>query len=477
MKRFLYLSPLIAAAGCLLIGGLLGVRLIEYRDDYAIFVPLGIVGAALWIAFLFRPLVGYTFFILALPFQSEDYAVIDISGAVIRPCDLIALPVFLGWLFSACFVKKEGIPFQKSGLELPLFAFAAFAIASTWWSTTLIGSVSKDLQLIYAIILFYMCKDLIKTERQLMTVFWAWVFAGSFLAGTTIYDALGSAGRASSDLSPNSLVTGEILNYPIFLGIGLFWAQRGFWAKVIIFLLVSGCAAALIATGSRGPTLGFGGAMIFLFIVSPHFHRLRRFLPSFAILASLLFAAWCVTFGIYPLAEVKDASIRFIQVIQDPMSDLGVRFRVTLWAAALELFTRFPIIGIGVGSLGDRMFEYTPIVLGRTEVLHFMYLEMLVLFGCLGFLLFAWLFIRMVRISIKTRREVGNPMLGELLNGVNAALIAQAIGWLTYGKFIENRVFWVCFALVFSISLLAFNENKKRFGAPLTHSALSGGGS
>jgi hypothetical protein len=61
----------------------------------------------------------------------------------------------------------------------------------------------------------------------------------------------------------------------------------------------------------------------------------------------------------------------------------------------------------------------------------------------------------MAKFLWQTRREVGDPSLKDLLRGVIAALIAQGIGWLTYGKFIENRVFWVCLALAVAISRLA----------------------
>jgi O-antigen ligase len=466
MRKIISLSLLIPAASGLVLGSILAVRFLEHQNDYAMLVPLIVIGLALWVAFLFRPFTGYLFFLLALPFQSEDYAVLDVSGAVLRPCDLIALPVFLGWLFSACFIKKEGLPFRKSGIELPLFAFAAFVTLSAWWSTSFIGSVSKVLQLIYAIILFYMCKDLIKTKSQLRAVFWAWLGAGCFLALTTIYSALTGSARAASDLSPNSLVTGEILNYPIFLGLGILMVQRALWARTSVFLMVFLCAAALIATGSRGPTLGLAGAAVFLFAVSPEFHKLLRFLPSLAIVAFVVFALGCVTLGVYPIEELRDMLIRFLQVIEDPMSDAGVRFRVTLWEGALDLFSRFPIIGIGVGSLADRMPKYIPLALGHTEVLHCMYLEMLVLFGCLGFLLFGWLFVRMVRSLWWIRRNIRDPILRRLFNSICAALVAQAIGWLTYGKFIEARVFWVCFSLVFSISYLSGNETKGWVEAP-----------
>ncbi|MGD2126874.1 MAG: O-antigen ligase family protein [Desulfobacteraceae bacterium] len=451
MKKAVWIFLLIMTASAAAAGSIFVLNF----EDSSIYAPIGIIGAGLLITFLFRPFWGYLFFTLTLPLQSEEYALLEFGGAVIRVADVIALPVFLGWIFSACFIKKEGLPLRKTGFELPLLLFSSFVVLSILWSTDLPSSISKLLQLIYAIILFYMSSDLIKTKKDLILVFWAWLLAGTFLAGTTVYDSLASSARGASDFAANSLVTGELLNYPSFLGIGFILALRGIWPRVTAFVLTAACASALIATGSRGPILGFAGAILYIVLASPSLRKPLRLLPSLGVAALVVFAAWAVVLNVGVIELAQDSMARFIQLIEDPMSDTGVRYRVALWSAAWELFVRFPIIGIGIGSLTDRLTKYVPVELGHPTVLHCLYLEMLLLLGFLGFLVFAWLFIRMAKFLWQTRREVGDPSLKDLLRGVIAALIAQGIGWLTYGKFIENRVFWVCLALAVAISRLA----------------------
>lgn len=444
-------------------------------QDLAIYTPVAIAGITVFVVAMLRPFLGYLLFSIVLPLQSEEFALVEIGGSVIRIADVIALPVFLGWLLSACFINREGLPFRKTGLELPLFTFSFFVVLSAIWSTSVTASISKILQLIYALILFYMSVDLIKTRKYLVHVFWAWMVGGFFLTGTTVYDALTSVERATSPLAANSLVTGEYLNYPLFLGMGLIFTARNSWAKALATMLTASCAIGLIATEARGPMLGFGAAFLFLLIALPDLRRLLRWVPTAATAALAVAVVWTVALNISLIELAQDSMIRFIHLIQDPTSDLGVWFRLTLWLAAWKLFLQNPVIGIGIGSLSDRIPRYTPVEFGHTEVLHNLYLEILLLFGFLGFLVFLWLFFQMAKLLWGMWQETDDHFFRTLMAGVTAALIAQAVGWFTYGKIIENRVFWVCLALSFAIARVYRKEAKmpapfctEQNGFPLT---------
>lgn len=444
-------------------------------QDLAIYTPVAIAGITVFVVAMLRPFLGYLLFSIVLPLQSEEFALVEIGGSVIRIADVIALPVFLGWLLSACFINREGLPFRKTGLELPLFTFSFFVVVSAIWSTSVTASISKILQLIYAIILFYMSVDLIKTRKCLIHVLWAWMIGGLFLTGTTIYDALISVERATSTLTANSLVTAEYLNYPLFLGVGLIFTARNSWVKTLASMLTAFCAFALIATQARGPMLGFGGALLFLVIALPDLRRLLRWVPTAVTAALAVAIVWTVALNISLIELAQDSMIRFIHLIEDPTSDVGVWCRVILWTAAWKLYLQNPVIGIGIGSLSERLHPFTPVEFGYTEVLHNLYLEMLLLLGFLGFLVFLWLFFQTAKLIRRMWQEMDDHFFRTLMTGVIAAIIAQAVGWFTYGKIIENRVFWVCLALSFAISRVYRKEAKmqapfctEQNGFPLT---------
>jgi putative inorganic carbon (HCO3(-)) transporter len=444
-------------------------------QDLAIYTPVAIVGITVFVMAMLRPFLGYLLFSMVLPLQSEEFALVEIGGSVIRIADVIALPVFLGWLLSACFINREGLPFRKTGLELPLFTFSFFVVLSAIWSASVTTSISKILQLIYGIILFYMTVDLIRTRKYLVHVLWAWIIGGLFLTGTTIYDALTSVKRATSPLTANSLVTAEYLNYPLFLGMALILTTRSLRAKALVSMITAFCVFALIATQARGPMLGFGAALLFLVIALPDLRRLLRWIPTAATVALAVAIVWSVALNFSLIEFGQDSMIRFIHLIEEPTSDVGVWFRLTLWLAAWKLYLQNPIIGIGVGSLSERISPYTPVEFGDTEVLHNLYLEMLLLFGFLGFIVFLLLFFQMAKLIWRMWQETDDHFFRTLMTGVIAAIIAQAVGWITYGKVIENRVFWVCLALSFAISRVYRKEAKmpapfctEQNGFPLT---------
>jgi hypothetical protein len=455
------------------VSGGAGVSILLFGlKELAIYTPVAIVGITVFVTAMLRPFWGYLLFSMVLPLQSEEFALVEIGGSVIRIADVIALPVFLGWLLSACFINREGLPFRKTGLELPLFTFSFFVVLSAIWSASVTTSISKILQLIYGIILFYMTVDLIKTRKYLVHVLWAWMIGGLFLTGTTIYDALTSVQRATSPLTAGSLVTAEYLNYPLFLGMALILTTRSLRAKALVSMITAFCVFALIATQARGPMLGFGAALLFLVIALPDLRRLLRWIPTAATVALAVAIVWTLAFNISLIELVQDAMIRFIHLIEEPTSDVGVWFRLILWQAAWTLYLRNPIIGIGVGSLSERISRYTPVKFGHTEVLHNLYLEILLLFGFLGFIVFLWLFFQTAKLIWGM---VDDHFFHTLMAGVIAAIIAQAVGWFTYGKVIENRVFWVCLALSFAISRVYCKEAKmpapfctEQNGFPLT---------
>jgi len=441
----IFLIPLV----CL---GTAGIILLFGMEDLAIFAPLAIIGIMVLFFSVIKPLWGYLLFSIALSIRSEEYSVVEIAGSVIRIADIIVAPVFLGWLISAFVIKKEGAPFKKTGIELLLFTFSMYVILSAVWSSSVPSSISKILQLIYAIILFYMTVDIIKTRKYLVMVLWCWLIGGVLATGTTLYDALVSTARATSFMSTNSLDTAEFLVFPLFISIGLLLTARNHIAKLILIMILIFCTGALIATEARGPMLGALAGALFLVFGFKLFRRSIKWLPTALIFILPIAFFWSIAFNYSLTTLLQETFARFIYLIQNPSSDFGVRFRLTLWSGAFKLILSNPLLGIGIGSLDVRLPEFIPVEFPPTQVLHNLYLEILLLLGFLGFILFSCLFVRMFKLVWEIWRETSDHFYHNLLTGMVAGLVAQAVGWCTFGKFIEHRIFWVYYALIIAIA-------------------------
>jgi O-antigen ligase len=117
------------------------------------------------------------------------------------------------------------------------------------------------------------------------------------------------------------------------------WLRLGALALLPILLV------ALIAAGSRGPTLAFMVGLLALVALAAASGRARRQL--------LLVAAAMVAAGVLiPVLVPGSAIARSLSTIVGSASGLSSNGRSTLWHEAYSAFSQHPLLGIGTGGFG-----------------------------------------------------------------------------------------------------------------------------
>jgi len=444
------------------IGEIFGVEEIFGIPEYYTYFIAGALGVFLLGCSLVNPFFGVLMVSILLPFRSEEYALADMGGALIRVADPFALCTFIGLLNRDIFTRKIGLPLHKTGIEFPLLVLLWWVFLSFTWCESYASGISKLLQFSYAIILFYIFVAVIETRKQLIATCYAWMIGGILIGIPAFLDGLASAGGSHSrteSFQTSALETGEYLNYGILISVGLFLNTKNKLAQSFIILaILIMLIGTFLGSASRGPLLGLACGLFFLYIFCANFRFHIHWIIPACLIAGV--AAFFILgfFGENLIYLIGDAFTRFIQLLEDPQSDIGWAYRIDIWSGILQLLYENPILGIGVGSLAEVLPSYTSLASQDPTLAHNLYLEVLVGLGPIGFLIFCWFCFRVIKIFfhyIKTRkRDTLYPLFLALL----AVQVAKDVGNLTFGLFFEDRVEWTSLALCFCAIAIFKND-------------------
>jgi O-antigen ligase len=453
------------------IGEVVGIESIGVPEYFAYFLA-GAVGVfILGIAFA-KPFWGILIVMLLLPFRSEEYALANIGGAVIRVADPVALFTFIGLLNRSLFAEKKGLPLERSGVEFPLLVLVWWTFLSFTWCESFSSAISKLLQFSYAIVLFYMVLALIETKQQLITAAYSWLIGGLFIGWMSFMQGLagigGGGGRAES-AQTSAIETGEYLNYSIIMGIGLYMIARSKLNKTFLLLSVMIMLfGTLFGSASRGPLLGLAAALVFLYFFCDKFRIYVNWSIPFAVVGTVA-AFFIVGFFGENLIDLAALSVkRFIELLENPKMDVGWAYRINIWTGIWQMYLEHPILGIGVGSLSELLPKYTSEIFAAPQLAHNLYLEVFVALGPIGFLIFCWLIWRMIRIFAQYIFDRTDYALHLMFVVLLAAQVAKAVGNLTFGMFFEDRVEWVAVAMCFVAVRIFQNADETQLPQGLT---------
>ncbi|OHB38720.1 MAG: hypothetical protein A2Y09_10650 [Planctomycetes bacterium GWA2_39_15] len=436
--------------------------------DYAPYYIFGIIGLAIMVACFVKPVLGIFFFTAFLPFRSEDYTIIDISGAEIRIADFFILPAIVGWALNRIFVERKGLKFESTGAETSFLFFFWWCALSMAWTYSKSGTVSKLVQLVYSIIIVFMIIDTIKTKKSLNFIFVGWLIGGILLSAAGIMEKFSEEGRAES-VNTSPLETGEYLNYPVLIAFGLFFTLKSKWLKTIVLGSILIFILGSLVSGSRGPLLGMAAGIFFFWIFSK---EMKRF--SYWAIGAIMFAT-ISAFIMFFIMNLSQRDIidnftapfeRFIDLFETQYKpDIGEVYRIAIWQGIWEIFKRNPIFGIGVGALPEILPDYVTKVFQDPTLAHNIYLEVLIAVGPFGFMLFLWFVANIIKI-IKPLLRTKDSTLRLISLGLTGALIAQAVGGLTFGLFFENRVLSTTIGMLLAVSIITRNTEKALYELP-----------
>lgn len=392
-----------------------------------------------------------------LPFQMEPYR-------------LVVMLVLAGW-FSALLVDPR-VRWRKSGLEAPLLAFAAAALASVLVNWSRVRSLDVEPNTLKALtfllsflLVVFMTASLVRSIRDLDFLIQVLVVCGTALAGFALFEAVSGynlfnhltgvlpflrseplpfslsnaladnrGGRLrvyASAQDPIALSAVLVMIVPLAVYLAATDRRRVLW---------SACAGALLL-GAVAPLSRTGIVMmlvigaVFVWLRPQQTRRLwPALLPGFLVLHLILPGS---------IGALESAFFPTGGIIAQQQSGAGTggSGRLADVGPSLAEWSRAPMLGEGYG---------TRIVDGPTPnapILDDEWLGLLLETGVCGVGAWLWLYGRMLR-RLVSAAKADRSRHGLLCTALTASIASYAIGMLTYDAFSFIQVTLVLFFLL-----------------------------
>jgi len=353
----------------------------------------------------------------------------------LEPVHLAAILSAVG--LSALLVRRmlSNQPLWMGWRTALLGVYTVTALLSPAWSLAPKNSLDGALEVAKHFLFFLAMANAIDTPRRVRTALALYALAaiapgwGTF--NNWIHDELlveGFRGRwlgIMADPNHDAMALVGALPILLFLCSG---RGHGWQLRIAAAFGVAACLAGIIATHSRGGTLGLAVAVVMFALLS------RR--KALATVCVLVAAA-----GVLLLAPTSFWLRNETAAVG--AEDLSIVGRLEAWQVAERVFEERPLLGVGEGAFLDAWGQYAPIdsdrLFGQRYVAHNLLLEVLGQLGLVG--LFG--FLGFVLISLWSAWKARDGELG----GEARAVLAALMGYLVCQMFAGSSASWFLYAL------------------------------
>jgi O-antigen ligase len=337
-------------------------------------------------------------------------AIVIASARGQRPRTLASAPVILTFVLLALMVVRLGPSPSVSYGSMKLQLFVANNVL-LMLGAVFVGARVVDTKRFFGLMLGILAAEAFLLVFELASGSAQQVVADRFTISAQQYPI--ELGRSSAD--------GMLLAIYTMLAAGTI---RGRLCAAAVFPAM---AVTLIASGSRGPVLGFLFAVLVLLALAAASPRARGRLIKVA--ATALGAIVAV-----PLLVPGSSASRALSAIFGGTGGLSTNGRAGLWATAVSAFSHHPLLGIGTGGFaGLRTGEFYP---------HNLLLESAAELGALGAIVVIWLVVGSLRRMARAwRARAGRERL-ELSVAI-ALFVGALINALVSGAIQDNREVWL----------------------------------
>jgi O-antigen ligase len=365
-------------------------------------------------------------------------------SVVLRSEDLVLLLVGLAWLARMAVHKDLGAV-RRTPLNTAIAAYTACCLLST-----LLGIQAARLSPLLALcfvlkyveyfFIFFITVNYVRSRGQIARLL------GAVLVTAAVIVAYGwwqipqgvrpSAPFEGTPGEPNTFGGYLVLVFAVACALALEAPRPR--TRLLCGLLAAAILPPLVATLSRSSWIAFAAAMVVLLVVMP---RRRRLIPFVLVGTAVLLLAM-------PHRMQERIDHTFTSDGRDSVHlgrvslDSSASARLTSWGAALDGWTRHPILGWGITGYG---------------FLDAQYFRVLVEIGALGFLAFAALIAACLRVFHHARAGAHDPLGRALAAGMLAGLaglLAHAIGTNTFLLIRIMEPFWLLTGLVVAAAAL-----------------------
>lgn len=427
-----------------------------------------LVGAALLLALLVRPLLGVLLLMLAAPLGAREALALGAGG--FDTGQLLFLLVVAAWLAEGVLRRRITIP--RTALNLPLALFGLLGALSLLDAPSSTAGLVELLKWVEVAVMLWIVADLVRRygyepllaglllagASQGVLGLWQFVFQPEDVEHFAILG--GRFARAYGTFQqPNPY--GAFVAWAALLGAGALagvlmawrekrWARPSlqsllWWAFLALTTLFS--LGGLLASWSRGAWLSFAAALIVLIFFLPR-RRLTGLLLFLAALAAAG-AAWQLDLlpasviarltdfaGELPgaLSALGGVDVRGVEITDE---NFAVVERLAHWQAGLAMANAEPWLGVGFGNYEAAYPAYAllnwPIALGHA---HNYYLNLLAEVGIAGLLAYLLLWSVIFAVTLRALRQPW-PVRGLVL-GLLAVWVALSVHQLLDKLYVNN---------------------------------------
>ncbi|MGI5875301.1 MAG: O-antigen ligase family protein [Dethiobacteria bacterium] len=238
----------------------------------------------------------------------------------------------------------------------------------------------------------------------------------------------------------NPNVLAEYLIMLIPFGLALVWSVRDYRKKMLLLAMTGTLTLALILTFSRGGWLGLAVGLFFFALLKDR--RILFLLFFLVLLFSLVGAVFMPDVFLQRFATIGSSQ------------DTSNIYRLMVWEEALLIIKDFWATGVGLGYQAFRKI-YPYYMLTRQKLpyhAHNTYLQFLVETGVVGFFIFLWLIVSVLKKGLQSLFSCRDLFLKNILIAALsaiAAILSQGVveHFLYMPKII--MLFWLIIAVVF----------------------------
>ncbi len=358
---------------------------------------------------------------------------------VIRIDDILLIVIFFSWLAKMAIGKQLGL-LKHTPLNVPMVAYIVVCFISTGISVIsghvrLMTGFFYILKYLEYFMLFFMVTNNIRSRQQIKTftiVFLITCVITCFYALSTVT----GTGRATAPFEgavgePNTLGGYLVLLLGITTGLFLYSPSKTwqYWCVALGGLMFF----TLLQTLSRGSYVAF----LFMYLALIFLTRQRKVLFAGLLVCSVIIFPFAMPAKVAGRIERTFASGRTYQALGKQVTlDKAASARVESWRIIFKKWGRRPLLGYGVTGVGLVDSQY-PRVLGET--------------GIIGFWIFIWLLVRILKSSIKSFKLMQPSWERGLVLGFLAAFIGIIVHCFSANTFIIVRImepFWFLAAVV-----------------------------
>ncbi len=344
-----------------------------------------------------------------------------------------------------------------------LIGIVLLSLVNVWLSGySLLNALSEIRLLASGFIILFATVHFVKTADDVRRVLNLLFFMISFVVylGFLEYLKNGSGVRLKG-LAGQENQFGAFLAQVVPLLIGLWYCAPSVTRRRILLAVVMiGGIFLTLMTQSRGSWLALAVAIACL----GFWYRKR--IVVYAVVG-LLLAPVIIPTSVTERARTLYAEDNDEYVLTAPNS------RLEIWKASTPLIAQYGLFGAGYGMFEEKLEP----IFGDARDAHNMYLQVLVELGIPGFVAFAWLFVSIIMVVVRTSEYDDDPMMRMLRRVVAATTLAVLIVNIFGTRLADlptNGYYWITVGLLWKYFALLKNSNQ---GTEIAASASSSVGS